>query len=219
MFIPKGSFTAFVGESGSGKTTTADILLKLLAPDSGEIYIDSIPLRNYEVSSLLDRIGYVQQESFLFNASIRDNLVWSSPNASNSELWDALRLSNIDQFVSMLPNKLDTFVGDRGVALSGGQRQRIALARALLKKPDILILDEATSALDSDSERLIMESVDAIAPYTTIVVIAHRLSTIARADLVCVFSGGRIVESGSYAYLSGKLDSRLHAFIAAQNIR
>lgn len=219
VFIPKGSFTAFVGESGSGKTTTADMLLRLLAPDSGEIVIDSIPLRNLDAPSFLDRIGYVQQESFLFNTSIRDNLLWSTPNATDTDLWDALRLSNIEQFVRTLPDQMDTIVGDRGVALSGGQRQRIALARALLKKPDILILDEATSALDSDSERLIMESVDAIAPYTTVIAIAHRLSTIARADLVCVFSGGRIVETGSYADLSARPDSRLFDLVTAQNLR
>lgn len=218
LFIPKGSFTAFVGESGSGKTTTADILLRLLAPDSGTVRVDSTVLQDYETSSFLDRVGYVPQESFLFNASIRENLLWSVPNASENELWEALRLSNVEQFVAALPLKLDTLVGDRGVALSGGQRQRIALARALLKKPDILILDEATSALDSDSERLIMQSIDAIAPYTTIVVIAHRLSTVARADLVCVFSGGRIVESGSYVQLSSKPDSRLAGLIAAQQL-
>lgn len=218
LVIPKGSFTAFVGESGSGKTTTADILLRLLAPNSGTVRVDSVPLQEYETSSFLDRVGYVPQESFLFNASIRENLLWSLPKASDDDLWEALRLSNIEQFVAALPLKLDTLVGDRGVALSGGQRQRVALARALLKKPDILILDEATSALDSDSERLIMQSIDAIAPYTTIVVIAHRLSTVARADLVCVFSGGRIVESGSYAQLSGRSDSRLAGLIAAQQL-
>ena len=218
LFIPKGSFTAFVGESGSGKTTTADILLRLLAPQSGKIRVDAIPLHDYEAASFLDRVGYVPQESFLFNASVRENLRWSVPEASDEEIWEALRMSNIETFVAGLPMKLDTLVGDRGVALSGGQRQRVALARALLKKPDILILDEATSALDSDSERLIMQSIDAIAPYTTVVVIAHRLSTVARADMVCVFGGGRIVESGSYAQLSARPDSQLAGLIAAQQL-
>jgi ABC-type multidrug transport system fused ATPase/permease subunit len=219
LFIPKGSFTAFVGESGSGKTTTADMILRLLAPDSGTIRIDLTPLQDYEMSSFLDRIGYVPQEAFLFNASIRDNLTWALPRAADGEIWEALRLANIDEFVRTLPEQLNTFAGDRGVALSGGQRQRIALARALLKKPDILILDEATSALDSESERLIMQSIDLIAPYTTIIVIAHRLSTIARADLVCVFRDGHVVESGSYLELSKRPQSMLCGMITAQNQR
>ena len=218
IFIPKGSFTAFIGESGSGKTTTADIILRLLAPDSGTIRIDSTPLQDYELSSFLDRVGYVPQESFLFNSSIRENLLWASPGTSDAKIWEALRLANIDHFVDALPAQLNTVVGDRGVGLSGGQRQRIALARALIKKPDILILDEATSALDSDSERLIMKSIEDIAPFTTIIVIAHRLSTIARADLVCVFDGGQIVESGNYASLSAKPDSRLYKLRTAQNL-
>lgn len=218
LTIPKGSFTAFVGESGSGKTTAMDILLRLLTPNSGTVLIDTIPLQDYEVSSFLDRVGYVPQESFLFNASVRENLLWSYPTASDEDLWESLRLSNIEQFVAELPLKMDTLVGDRGVALSGGQRQRIALARALLRKPEILLLDEATSALDSDSERLIMQSIDAIAPYTTIVVIAHRLSTVARAELVYVFSKGRIAEFGSYTQLSGDPESRLAHLIADQQL-
>jgi ABC-type bacteriocin/lantibiotic exporter with double-glycine peptidase domain len=218
IVIPKGSFTAFVGESGSGKTTAMDILLRLLTPNSGTVLIDKIPLQDYEVSSFLERVGYVPQESFLFNASIRENLLWSYPTASDEDLWESLRLSNIEQFVSELPLKMDTLVGDRGVALSGGQRQRIALARALLRKPEILLLDEATSALDSESERLIMQSIDAIAPYTTIVVVAHRLSTVARAEHLYVFSKGQIVEFGSYTHLSGDPESRLAYLIADQQL-
>jgi ABC-type multidrug transport system fused ATPase/permease subunit len=217
LFIPKGSFTAFVGESGSGKTTTADLILRILGPDSGAIYVDSTPIEDLEVSSFLDRVGYVPQEAFLFNASIRDNLAWAAPEASDDQIWEALRLANVGQFVQSLPEQIETMVGDRGVALSGGQRQRIALARALLKKPDILILDEATSALDSESERLIMQSIELIAPFTTIIVIAHRLSTISRADLVYVFSGGSVVESGSYAALSADPQSVLYGLVAAQN--
>lgn len=219
VFIPKGSFTAFVGESGAGKTTTADMLLRLLSPESGTILIDAIPIQEYEISSFLNHVGYVPQESFLFNSSIRDNLLWASPSATDQDIWDALRLANISDFVQSLPEQLNTFVGDRGVALSGGQRQRIALARALIKKPDILILDEATNALDSESERLIMQSIDLIAPFTTIIVIAHRLSTIARADLVCVFNNGHVVESGSYAALSTHPESTLYRLVNAQNER
>jgi ATP-binding cassette subfamily B protein len=216
LTIPKGSFTAFVGDSGSGKTTTVDILLRLLVPDSGRVSIDGIDLAGYDLGSLLDRVAYVQQDSFLFHASIRENLLWAKPDASTAELWDALRLANIDEFVRSLPSTLDTLVGDRGMALSGGQRQRIALARALVKKPDILILDEATSALDSESERLIMKSIDAVAPYTTIIAVAHRLSTVARADLVYVFSAGTIVEAGPYARLRETPGSRLRELISAQ---
>ena len=218
LYIPKGSFTAFVGESGSGKTTTADILLRLLAPHSGSVTIDNVPLQDYDATSFFERVGYVPQESFLFNCSIRDNLLWSVPTVSDKEIWDALRMSNIEPFVSGLTHKMDTMVGDRGVALSGGQRQRIALARALIKKPDILILDEATSALDSESENLIMQAIDAISPYTTIVVIAHRLSTIARANLVYVFSKGLVVEYGSYEHLRNLPSSRLSQLILAQQL-
>ena len=218
LFIPRGSFTAFVGESGSGKTTTADLLLKLLTPSSGNVCIDSMSLLDYETSSFLDRVGYVPQESFLFNATIRENLLWSLPNSTDEDIWSALRRANIDQFVSEQPLGLDTMVGDRGVSLSGGQRQRVALARALLKKPDILIMDEATSALDSDSERQIMQSIDSISPFTTIVVIAHRLSTVVRADQVCVFSAGRVVETGTYAKLSKDPNSHLGKLVAAQKL-
>jgi ABC-type multidrug transport system fused ATPase/permease subunit len=218
LVIPKGSFTAFVGESGSGKTTTADILLRLLAPDIGRVMIDSVPLEEFDVASFLHCVGYVQQESFLFNTSIRDNLVWSAPDASDVQLWEALRLANIEDFVRALPAQLDTVVGDRGAALSGGQRQRMALARALVKRPQILILDEATSALDSESERLIMKSIDDVAPYVTMIVIAHRLSTVSRADQVCVFAGGRIVETGSYASLREKRGSRLYELINSHNV-
>jgi ABC-type multidrug transport system fused ATPase/permease subunit len=218
VVIKKGSFTAFVGESGSGKTTTADILMNLLIPDAGTVQLDLMQLQEYDLQSYLDRIGYVPQESFLFNTSIKENLLWSVLTASDDDLWKALRLANIEDFVASLPLKLDTLVGDRGVSLSGGQRQRIALARALLKKPDILILDEATSALDSESERMIMKSIDVIAPNTTILVIAHRLSTVARADLVCVFSKGRIVEIGSYSHLCSNPDSKLSSLIAAQQL-
>jgi ABC-type multidrug transport system fused ATPase/permease subunit len=217
LSIPKGSFTAFVGESGSGKTTTADILLRLLAPESGEVRVDGVPLADYDLGSFRDHVGYVQQESFLFHATVRENLLWAAPSASEPELWEALRLANIDEFVRALPAQLDTVVGDRGTALSGGQRQRMALARALVKKPAILLLDEATSALDSESERLIMQSIDAVAPYTTIIVIAHRLSTIARANFVCVFSGGRIIEAGPAAELRSRPGSRLSQLIGSQN--
>ena len=218
LFISKGSFTAFVGESGSGKTTTADILLKLFVPASGSVCVDSVPLCDYEITSFLDRVGYVPQESFLFNTSVRENLLWSLPTASDDDIWTSLKMANIDKFIDKLPLKLETMVGDRGVSLSGGQRQRLALARALLKKPDILIMDEATSALDTESEQLIMQSIERIAPFTTILVIAHRLSTVARADLVCVFSAGQIMEVGSYLQLSSDPKSHLGKLVAAQQL-
>ena len=150
------------------------------------------------------------------NFSIRENLLWSSPNASEEDIWQACRLANAEQFVHELPNQLETILGDRGVRLSGGQRQRLALARAIIRKPDLLILDEATSSLDTESERLIQQSIDSLTGEMTIVVIAHRLSTIRNADYVYVLEKGKIVEDGSYKKLSEKSESKLSKMIVEQ---
>jgi len=218
MFIAKGLVTALVGESGSGKSTITDLILGLQIPDRGRVLIDDVPFGEWKQNSFRERVGYVPQEPLLFHASIRENLLWSFAAAKEDDIWEALRLANAEDFVRELPQGIDTIVGDRGMRLSGGQRQRIALARALLRKPELLILDEATSSLDSESERLIQQSMEQVARETTILVIAHRLSTIAKADRVYVLKQGRIAEEGSFRDLCDREGSILGVMIAAQNI-
>ena len=216
LSIRKGQLTALVGESGSGKSTVIDLVLGLQVPGRGQVLIDGVPLSDWRQNSFRERVGYVPQDPLLFHASIRDNLLWSFEGADKSDLWEVLRLANAENFVEELPHGIDTVVGDRGVRLSGGQRQRIALARALLRKPELLILDEATSALDSESERLIQQSIERVAHDTTILVVAHRLSTVAKADQVYVMRQGRVVEEGSFSVLSVKPGGILNAMLAAQ---
>ena len=218
LAIRKGRMTALVGESGSGKSTITDLLLGLQIPDRGTVLLDGIPLEQWKQNSFRERIGYVPQEPFLFHASIRDNLLWSCPTASETDLWHACRMANAESFLRQLPKGLDAIVGDRGMRLSGGQRQRVALARALLRKPELLILDEATSSLDSESERLIQEAINVLARDTTLLIVAHRLSTISRADRVYVLSSGKIVEDGSYNELSRKPGGVLAGMIATQQL-
>ena len=199
--IPKGSLVALVGESGAGKSTLIDMLMGFHEPQAGSIRFDGVDLKEYDLGAYRRRLGYVPQDSLLFNLSIRDNLLWSQPDAGAADLERACRLAHAAEFIDQLPEGFATIVGDRGVRLSGGQIQRLALARAILRRPELLILDEATSALDSQSERLIQSAVEVIAKDTTIVVIAHRLSTIKNADHVYVLNRGRIVEEGRYADL------------------
>lgn len=201
LVIPRGRMIALVGKSGAGKTTLVDILMGFYEPDHGQVLIDGTPLQELEIKSWRSRIGFVPQDAFLFNMSLRDNLLWSREDATEEQMYQACLQANAVKFIERLPQGYDTLVGERGVRLSGGQRQRIALARALLRQPEILILDEATSALDSYSERLIQEAIERISHQTTIVVIAHRLSTIQKADCIYVIDGGRVVESGSFAEL------------------
>ena len=217
--IPKGRMIAFVGESGAGKSTLLDMIMGFYAPLSGHISVDGIPLGDLDILSFRKRIGYVPQDSVLFNMSIVDNLRWANEKAADEDIIEACRLANADEFIRNLPDGYNTIVGDRGVRLSGGQVQRTALARALLSEPDILFLDEATSALDSRSERLIQEAMEAIAGKTTVVVVAHRLSTIANVDRIYVLKDGRIIEEGNYGELvkqGGEFArmSRLQALVA-----
>ncbi len=216
LSIRKGQLTALVGESGAGKSTVTDLVLGLQVPGRGQVLIDGVPLSDWRQNSFRERIGYVPQDPLLFHASIRDNLLWSFEGADEGDLWEVLRLANAGNFVEELPHGIDTVVGDRGVRLSGGQRQRIALARALLRKPELLLLDEATSALDSESERLIQQSIEQVAHDRTILVVAHRLSTVAKADQVYVMRQGRVVEEGPFSVLSVKPGGILNAMLAAQ---
>jgi ABC-type multidrug transport system fused ATPase/permease subunit len=214
--IIKGKMTALVGESGSGKSTITDLLIGLQTPSNGDIRIDDKNLNLIELNSFRNKIGYVPQDPQLFNSTIRENLLWANSCAKDSDIWESLELANAKAFVRDLPQGLDSIVGDRGLRLSGGQRQRIALARALIKKPDLLILDEATSSLDSESEIMIQRSIENIAKETTILVIAHRLSTIINSDFIYVLKKGVIIESGEFKILVKKDNGVLNKLIASQ---
>ncbi|MDD2751874.1 MAG: ABC transporter ATP-binding protein [Candidatus Omnitrophica bacterium] len=202
--IPKGKMVAIVGESGVGKSTLIDMIMAFHEPTSGWISLDNIALKEFKINSFRSRIGYVPQDSVLFNISVKDNLLWANEGASADEIDQACRQANARDFIQSLSNGYDTLVGDRGVRLSGGQVQRIALARAILRKPEILILDEATSSLDSASERLIQQAIEGVAKNTTVIVVAHRLSTIIHADYIYVLKNGRVIEEGTYPELINK---------------
>ncbi|EDX69327.1 ABC transporter ATP-binding protein/permease [Bacillus cereus] len=194
--IPINSMTAIVGHSGAGKSTLIDVLMGLIQPEKGQVLIDGTPLTTDNLLSLRRAISYVPQDPFLFNASIRENLLMIEPNASGEAIWAALDFAAATEFVRTLPNGLDTLIGDRGVRLSGGERQRLVLARAILRKPLILVLDEATSALDIENEVKIQSAIERLKGTMTIIVIAHRLSTIRNADQVIVLGKGEIVQKG-----------------------
>jgi ATP-binding cassette subfamily B protein len=196
--IKKGKVTAIVGDSGSGKSTLIDLLIGFYEPDKGVILADKKPLQELDIYSFRRHIGYVPQDTILFNDTVKNNLLWSNEKATEMEIIEVCKLANAHEFIMDLSDGYDTVVGERGVRLSGGERQRIALARALLRKPELLILDEATSALDSHSEMLIKSAIENIAHKTTLVVIAHRLSTIVNADYIYVLQKGRIIEHGKY---------------------
>jgi ABC-type multidrug transport system fused ATPase/permease subunit len=213
--IPKGKMIAIVGKSGTGKTTLIDMIMGLNEPASGQIIFDDIKLEEFDIISYRKRIGYVPQDSILFNLHIRDNLLWAKEDASFEEIKHACKQANADEFIEKFPLKYNTLVGDRGIRLSGGQRQRIALARAILRKPDLLILDEATSSLDTHSERLIQQAIENIAKETTIIVVAHRFSTIVNADYVYVFDNGKVIEEGIYSELI-KMDGHFNRMAKLQ---
>jgi ABC-type multidrug transport system fused ATPase/permease subunit len=201
LTIEKGQTVALVGASGSGKSTLADLIPRLYDPTQGQILLDGIDLRVFDVQSVRCRMAVVSQDTFIFNASVWDNIAYGSPEADETAILEAARMANALEFIQQLPERFATILGDRGVRLSGGQRQRIAIARALLRNPEILILDEATSALDSVSEQLIQGSLEKLAVGRTVIAIAHRLSTIVQADKVVVLEQGRIVEQGTYQEL------------------
>jgi ABC-type multidrug transport system fused ATPase/permease subunit len=216
--IPKGKMVAIIGGSGAGKSTLIDVIMGFNRPQSGKVTIDDIPLDSFEITSYRRRLGYVPQDSILFNMTIRENLRWASEDATDAETEEACRQANADEFIQEFPDGYETLVGDRGVRLSGGQRQRVALARAILRRPALLILDEATSSLDSSSEQLIQEAIDDIASKTTVVVIAHRLSTIVNADYVYVLDKGRVIEEGAYRELLNE-DSHLSKMAQLQSMK
>jgi ABC-type multidrug transport system fused ATPase/permease subunit len=216
LSIKKGSFTAIVGQSGSGKSTIIDLMLGLKKASSGLIMIDDNEINKLNVNSFRERIGYVSQDPILFHMSIKENLLWANNNASEEKIIEALKMANAYNFVKEFPDQVNTIVGDRGVLLSGGQRQRIALARALIRDPELLILDEATSALDTESEELIQSAINNIKQKVTIVVVAHRLSTINKTDYVYVLDDGQITEEGDYKVLSNETSSTLYKMLNRQ---
>lgn len=208
--------TALIGPSGSGKSTIADMLMGLVAPTAGTITIDGVPLDEENRRAWRDCVAYVPQDVFLLHDTIAANLALASPNADEPAMWEALRAAHAAAFVERLPDRLQTVVGDRGIRLSGGERQRIALARALVRKPKLLILDEATSALDWETQRQIARTIQELRGSMTVLTIAHRPSMISFADWVVALEDGEVVEEGPYAALFGSSSSRLSRMIAAE---
>jgi subfamily B ATP-binding cassette protein MsbA len=215
--IPVGKTVALVGESGSGKSTIADLLPRFYDVQEGEILFDGVNIKDASITDLRQQIGIVSQESILFNASVRDNIAFGMPDATDEEIIRAAKIANAHNFISDLENGYDTNIGERGNKLSGGQKQRVSIARAILKNPPVLILDEATSALDTESEKLVQEALDHLMEDRTSLVIAHRLSTIQKADNIIVLSKGEIKEQGTHDELM-KLQGIYHKLSSLQGI-
>ena len=200
--IKAGSKVALVGASGSGKSTIVALLQRFYKLDEGQITVDGAPIPTYPLTAYRKNIGIVPQEVLLFGGTIRENISYGKPGASDEEIIAAARQANAWEFIAAFPEGLDTIVGERGVKLSGGQRQRVAIARAILKDPAILLLDEATSSLDAESERLVQSALDRLMEGRTSIIIAHRLSTIRAVDRIYVLDQGKVVEEGTHTELS-----------------
>jgi ABC-type multidrug transport system fused ATPase/permease subunit len=199
--VQPGETIALVGATGAGKSTILNLLTRFYEPTAGRILIDGVPLAGVSKEWLRDQLGYVTQESFLFNTSLRENLLLAKHDASDQELWSALEAANAAAFVRATPEGLDTLAGERGSRFSGGEKQRLSIARALLKNPPLLLLDEATSALDNTTERLVQQALENLRSDRTCFVIAHRLSTVQKADRICVLHHGKLIEQGTHADL------------------
>ncbi|WP_460230300.1 ATP-binding cassette domain-containing protein [Bacillus cereus] len=185
-----------MGRSGAGKSTLVDLLMELVQPEKRQVFVDGSPLTDNNLLSLRKSIGYVSQDPFLFNTTIRENLLMGKPNVSEEEMWEALEFSTSADFVKQLPEGINTVIGDRGIMLSGEERQRLVLARAILRKLSIFLLDEATSALDTENEAEIQEALHEINGTMTIILIAHRLSTIRNAHQIVVLEQGKVIQKG-----------------------
>ncbi|MFT7606558.1 MAG: ATP-binding cassette subfamily B protein [Saprospiraceae bacterium] len=202
--IKRGQKVALVGPSGSGKSTIVQLLLRFYELNGGDIYIDNKNIKDYNLTQVRKNMAIVPQEVMLFGGTIRENILYGKPNATDDEVIEAAKKSNSWEFISTFPEQLETIVGERGVKLSGGQRQRIAIARAILKDPAILLLDEATSSLDAESERVVQDALNLLMEGRTSIIIAHRLATIREVDCIFVIDKGRIVEKGTHDELSAK---------------
>jgi ATP-binding cassette subfamily B protein len=196
--VPAGTRTALVGETGAGKTTLAYLVARLYDVERGAVKIDGVDVRDLSFASLSGLVGVVSQETYLFHSSIRDNLRFAKPDATDAEIEAAVDAAQIRGLIESLPDGYDTIVGERGYRFSGGEKQRFAIARTILRNPPILVLDEATSALDSETERQVQEALDGLAAGRTTIAIAHRLSTVEDADQIVVLDGGRVVERGTH---------------------
>jgi ATP-binding cassette subfamily B protein/subfamily B ATP-binding cassette protein MsbA len=201
VVVPGGTVVALVGRSGAGKTTVTDLVARFHDPTRGRILLNGTDLRDFMLQTYRSLLAIVQQDVFLFDGSVRDNIAYGRHDASDAEVEEAARLANAHEFIEKMPERYETFVGERGVKLSGGQQQRLAIARAFLASPQILILDEATSNLDTESEQLIQASMASLLAGRTTFVIAHRLSTIRRADLILLMDEGRVIERGTHESL------------------
>lgn len=204
--LSKGSLMALVGSSGSGKSSVVDLICGLYVPSSGQILIDGRPLEDLDLASWQRKLGVVSQDTFLFNSTIYDNIVFGMPNVDQARVSVACEAAQAAEFIERLPDGYNTVVGERGYRLSGGQRQRLSLARALVRNPELLILDEATSALDSESERLVQEAINGLDNECTVLAVAHRLATIAKADQILVLESGAVVGSGDHRGLMESCD-------------
>ncbi|KAG7971186.1 hypothetical protein I3843_07G123200 [Carya illinoinensis] len=218
LCIPSGTTAALVGQSGSGKSTVISLIERFYDPLAGEVLIDGINLKEYQLKWIRGKIGLVSQEPVLFASSIKDNISYGKEGATIEEIREATELANAAKFIDKLPQGLDTMVGEHGTQLSGGQKQRIAIARAILKDPRILLLDEATSALDAESERIVQEALDRIMVNRTTVIVAHRLSTIRNADMIAVIHRGKMVEKGSHSELINDPDGAYSQLIRLQEL-
>ncbi|MCY7330559.1 MAG: ATP-binding cassette domain-containing protein, partial [Saprospiraceae bacterium] len=204
--IAAGKKVAIVGQSGAGKSTLMQLLLQFHFPDSGRITIDGREIYDYELEAYRENFAIVPQEVILFGGTIRENILYGKPNATEEEIIEAARQANAWDFIRTFPEGLETVVGERGIKLSGGQRQRIAIARAILRNPAILLLDEATSSLDAESEKVVQDALNNLMQNRTSIIIAHRLATIREVDCIYVLEGGHIVEQGTHEELSNRED-------------
>jgi ATP-binding cassette subfamily B protein len=199
--VPPGTKTALVGETGSGKTTCAYLVARLYDATQGTVSVDGLDVRDLTFDSLADTVGVVSQETYLFHATVRENIRFARPDATDEEIEEAARAAQIHELVASLPDGYETVVGERGYRFSGGEKQRIAIARTILRNPPVLVLDEATSSLDTQTERLVQEALDRLAEGRTTIAIAHRLSTVVDADQIVVLDRGQVVEIGTYEEL------------------